>query len=146
MLTLAAERESVQGNQSEGMSWLKRWHEDGTTLWVYHAAADGCMSATLFARISELTPCLAFQNESSTVRFDLADARLEWRPLQAILTPSRLGRAAVVALKPGGLLGRNGVAIVLSSGHRLFACDATLPESEWLTLALSPPGAGGLLE
>src|SRR5262245_45880952 len=116
MLALASEQESIQQAHAAGMTLLKRWNEDGTTVWLYHAAADGCMIATLFARISELAGCLAFQSETSTVRFDLADARIECRPLQAILTPSRVGRAAVIALKPGGLLGRNGVAIVLPSG------------------------------
>jgi hypothetical protein len=108
--------------EAEAFGWLRRWHADGTTVSVYFATRDGAVGASMAGRITDITRCLVFEDDSSALRVDLANARLTWGPLRVLLTPSRIGRLAAVAQRPGGLLSREGVTVMLDEGYSVFVC------------------------
>jgi hypothetical protein len=145
MLTQALDHFSPDKTDDQGLGLLHRWHRDHETVWVYFATDGGGVSSSLLARIEQITRCLVLKNESSVLRFDLKNARVRYGPLQALLTPSRLGRAAILTRKPSGLAPTNGVIIALDSGHSLFICENKGSGAEWLELALGGVESPGLL-
>jgi hypothetical protein len=133
----------LESADEQGLALLRRWQESGASVWVCYGAGDGCASAAMQARITEVSRCVTFHNQSSSLRFDLQGARFRYGPLQALLTPSRIGRVAAVAQRPGGLVSKDGVSIVLDSGHSLFICESEESEAGRLKL---PVGESGVVE
>ena len=133
--------EALHKTDERAHDLLQRWCRDQSTVWVYFATHGGGVSSSLLARIAEVTRCLVFTNDSTILRVDLKNATLRCGPLHGLLTPSRLGRAAVLTHKRSGLVARDGVIITVDSRHSLFICESTKDEPKALELA----GLGGML-
>ena len=111
----------------QALEHLRRWKQDGTTLWACFAAAEGAVGCEMRAQVMEVAKCLILKNESTTLRFDLLKAHFKFGPLQVLLTPSTLGRAGMVTHAREGFAGNDGLHIRWGSGHLLFLCEGVGP-------------------
>jgi hypothetical protein len=146
MLTHALEKTPLPAFEADGLTVLKRWQEQRAALCVYFAAHNAGAGSVMRAQIADVSRCLVLRNEGTVLRLDLESAQFKYGPLQVLLMPSDFGRAAAISQRPDGILGQNGLNIILDSGHSVFLCESQKAGSDWLAFADTVLGQSRLLD